>query len=73
LVRPGITGLLADPEDPKQFSENIVQLLEDTEARLRLRRHCSEVAAREYNSHLYINRHIALYQDVLKSFPASRN
>lgn len=71
LVRPGLTGLLADPEDAKQLSAKILQLLEDDHLRTRLSRQCREVAVKEYNLDLYVNRHIALYQQTLGADPAS--
>ena len=70
LVRPGITGFLAEPEDAKGLSEGIVQLLEDANARASLRLHCREIAVKEYHVDLYVNRHIALYQDALQSVAA---
>jgi glycosyltransferase involved in cell wall biosynthesis len=67
MVRPGLSGFLADPEDAKQLSTGIVELLEDGPLRARLSGHCREIAVKEYNLDLYINRHITLYQQVLDS------
>jgi glycosyltransferase involved in cell wall biosynthesis len=49
IVRPGLTGFLADPEDAKQLSSGIVQLLEDGPLRTRMSAHCREIAVKEYN------------------------
>ena len=70
LVRPGITGLLAEPENAKQISERIVQLLEDGNLCDRMRRQCREIAVKEYSLDLYIDRHRALYRQALESIPA---
>jgi glycosyltransferase involved in cell wall biosynthesis len=67
IVRPGLSGFLADPEDSKQLSTGIVQLLEDGPLRTRLSGHCREIAVKEYNLDLYVNRHITLYRQVLDS------
>ncbi len=66
-VRPGVTGFLAEPENHKQFSEGIVQLLEDTHLRKRLGHQCREIAVKEYPLNLHVDRHVALYQQTLKS------
>ncbi len=65
LVRPGVTGLLAEPENAKQLAERIVQLLEDAHLCDRLRRQCREIAVKEYSIDLHIDRHVALYQQTL--------
>ena len=70
IVRPGLSGFLADPEDSKQLSTGIVQLLEDGPLRTRLSGHCREIAVKEYNLDLYVNRHITLYRQVLDSASA---
>ena len=67
LVRPGVTGLLAEPENAKQLAERIVQLLEDAHLCDRLRRQCREIAVKEYSLDLHIDRHVALYQQTLES------
>jgi glycosyltransferase involved in cell wall biosynthesis len=65
IVRPGITGLLAEPENCQQLSERIVQLLEDNELRARMSHRCREIAVKEYSLDLYVKRHIALYRQTL--------
>jgi len=44
LVRPGITGYLATPEDVKDFCNGIVQLLEDQSLRDRMGQQCRAIA-----------------------------
>jgi glycosyltransferase involved in cell wall biosynthesis len=70
LVRPGVTGFLAEPEDPKGLSAGIVQLLEDGHLRARLRSHCRDTAVKEYSMTRYIDRHLSLYRDALDSLAA---
>lgn len=70
MVRPGVTGLLAEPENAKQLSERIVDLMEDNMLRERMRRQCHEIAVKEYSLDFYIDRHRALYRQVLESIPA---
>jgi glycosyltransferase involved in cell wall biosynthesis len=67
LVREGVTGLLADPNDAKQFSANIVRLLEDRDLRRHMGVQCRAIALEEYTLGLHIDRHVALYQESLKS------
>jgi glycosyltransferase involved in cell wall biosynthesis len=65
IVRPGVTGFLAEPENPKHFAEGIVRLLEDQGHLDCLRTRCREVALKEYNLDLYVQRHLALYREVI--------
>jgi glycosyltransferase involved in cell wall biosynthesis len=67
LVREGVTGLLADPNDAKQFSANIVRLFEDRDLRRHMGVQCRAIALEEYTLGLHIDRHVALYQESLKS------
>ncbi len=70
LIRPGVTGFLAEPEDHKQLTASILQLLEDTNLRAHLSRQCRAIAVKEYPLDLYVDRHIALYRDTVSSGPA---
>jgi glycosyltransferase involved in cell wall biosynthesis len=65
IVRPGVTGFLAEAENPKHMAEGIVRLLEDEDLLDHLRARCREVAVQEYNVSLYVERHLALYGDLL--------
>ncbi|NEP22339.1 glycosyltransferase family 4 protein [Moorena sp. SIO3I6] len=66
LVRPGITGYLAVPEDTEDFSNGIVQLLEDGKVREEMSQNCREIAVEEYPLELQARRYIKLYSQVLK-------
>lgn len=65
LVRPGITGYLAEPENPQDLCEGIVQLLEDEALRASMSQNCRAIAAQEYSLDLQAQRYIELYGKVL--------
>jgi len=67
LVRPGITGYLAIPQDTKDFSKGMVELLEDQGRRNFMSKQCRETAIKEFSSHLEIERYLNLYQTLLKN------
>ncbi|MBC1225150.1 glycosyltransferase family 4 protein [Nostoc sp. UCD121] len=67
LVRPGITGYLAQPEDTQDFCNGIVQLLLDREQRHKMSENCRAIALQEYTLELQAKRYIELYQQVLQS------
>jgi glycosyltransferase involved in cell wall biosynthesis len=65
LVRPGITGYLAHPEDVVDFRQGIVQLLEDDGLRSHLKKQCRDIALQEYAIELQTQRYAELYQKIL--------
>jgi glycosyltransferase involved in cell wall biosynthesis len=65
VVRPGITGYLAEPEDAQDFRSGIVQLLEDSSLRAWMGQQCRAIAVKEYALELQVQRYIALYQQLL--------
>ena len=62
IVRPGVTGYLAEPEDANDLSRGIVQLLEDEDQRNFMSEQVRFIAQEEYNMPLYVQRHIDLYR-----------
>jgi glycosyltransferase involved in cell wall biosynthesis len=68
LVRPGITGLLAEPENPQDLARKIEQLLVDRETRQKMSQNCREVAVQEYDLALQAQRYIQIYQQALANF-----
>ena len=66
LVRPGITGYLAYPEDIDDFCNGIVQLLEDAHLRTTMSQQCRNVAIQEYSLELQTKRYVELYHQILK-------
>ena len=67
LVRPGITGYLAEPENPKDFCNGIVQLLEDEALRLHMGNNGRAIAVAEYLLELQAQRYLKLYRNTLSS------
>ncbi|RUT00236.1 glycosyl transferase group 1/2 family protein [Dulcicalothrix desertica PCC 7102] len=66
LVRPNITGYLATPEDAQDFSNGIVQLLEDRKLHGQMSQNCREIALAEYTLEVQTQRYIELYRQVLE-------
>ncbi|NEO61908.1 MAG: glycosyltransferase [Moorea sp. SIO4G2] len=67
LVRPGITGYLARPEDIQDFCNGIVQLLEDKPLRETMAQQCRAIALEDYSLELQAQRYIDLYHQVLQN------
>ena len=65
LVRPGITGYLAQPEDAQDFAIGIEQLLSNTALREQMSQNCREIALQEYSLSLQAERYISLYTQAL--------
>lgn len=61
LVRPGVTGYLATPEDADDFCNGIVELLEDDSLRERMSENCRAIAREEYSLELQAKRYLELY------------
>jgi glycosyltransferase involved in cell wall biosynthesis len=66
LVRPGVTGYLATPEDADDFCKGIVELLEDKTLRDRMSLNCRAIVMKEYPLELQAKRYIELYRQVLE-------
>ena len=66
LVRPGITGYLAAPEDTEDFANGIVELLEDEKVREQMSQNCREIAVEEYPLELQARRYVELYSQLLR-------
>lgn len=67
LVRPGLTGYLAQPGDARDLCNGIVQLLEDKPLYDRMRQQCRGIALKEYPLELQAQRYIELYHQVLQN------
>jgi glycosyltransferase involved in cell wall biosynthesis len=66
LVRPGITGYLAEPGNVQDFRDGIAKLLLDESLRDHMRRRCREIAVQEYPLELQVQRYIKLYQELVQ-------
>lgn len=64
LVRPGITGYLARPENTTDFCNGIVKLLGDDIQRQHLSKNCRRIVLDEYPLELQARRYIDLYQKI---------
>ncbi len=65
LVRPGITGFLAEPENVPEFCSAIEELLDNDSLRADMARNCRAVAEAEYSLDLQAQRYIELYREKL--------
>lgn len=65
LVRDGITGYLAEPENSEELSFNIVRLMEDESLRDKMAQNCRELALSEFSTDIETRRYIGLYQKLL--------
>ncbi|MBD2107742.1 glycosyltransferase [Nodosilinea sp. FACHB-13] len=66
LVRPGITGYLAQAENVDDFCKGIIDLLDDDVKRQAMGKNCRHIALEEYSLDLQAKRYSHLYQQVLK-------
>ena len=67
LVRPGITGYLAAPENVQDLRDGMVQFLEDDELRETMSKNCRDIAVQEYSLELQAKRYVELYRLVSNS------
>ncbi|WP_036479489.1 glycosyltransferase family 4 protein [Myxosarcina sp. GI1] len=67
LVRHGITGYSATPEDERDFGNGIKQLLQDDLLRERMSQNCRAIALSEYSLELQVQRYVRLYQQALQN------
>ena len=65
LVRPGLTGYLATPDDPSSLSKGISDLLDAPGDRERMAAVCRRSAVNEYPLDLQVRRYLDLYADVI--------
>jgi len=72
LVRPGITGYLAEANDPHDFSRGICRLLDNSDQRARLSANCRHIAVAEYSLDRGVQNHLALYRQLLEAFAAKK-
>jgi glycosyltransferase involved in cell wall biosynthesis len=60
LVRHGITGYLADPENVEDFRNGIIELLNDENLRREMSQQCRALVEKEFNMELYVQRFVRL-------------
>ena len=65
VVRPGVTGYLAEPESAEDLREGIVQLLQDEDLHASISRQCRDIAVSEYRLETQVERYVRLYEQLL--------
>ncbi|MBE9513732.1 MAG: glycosyltransferase [Chloroflexi bacterium] len=67
LVRPGITGYLAEPENAEDLCDGIVQLLEDESLRSYMSQQGPAIARKGFDLKLQVQRYVELYHWLLQN------
>jgi len=65
LVRHGITGYLADPENVEDFRNGILELITNQSLRGRMSQHCREIVEKDFSMELYVQRFINLCRSLV--------
>ncbi len=65
LVRSEQTGYLAQPENPRDFKQGILELLEDSQLRHRMAQQARRMAVEEFSIELSTQRHLRVYEQIL--------
>lgn len=68
LVRPGVTGYVAQPENAADLSAKIVDLIRNSDLRQLMATQCREIAVEEYSVELQVRRYEKLYREVISRF-----
>lgn len=66
LVRPGVTGYLAAPNQALDLSNSVVRLLDDRSELANMANRCRQIAVSEYSLDLQVQRYIKLYAQVIQ-------
>jgi len=67
LVRPNLTGYLAESENSKDLCKGIFQLIIDDDLRNTMKSLCRKTALNEYSLDLQVKKHISLYQKLMQN------
>jgi glycosyltransferase involved in cell wall biosynthesis len=67
LVRDGVTGFLAPPEDVNCFAASLRRLLENGALREEMGSRCRSVAEKEFSLELQAQRYVALFETVVNA------
>lgn len=65
IVRPGITGYLAEPENALDLSQGMIELMEDENLRKQMSQQCRAIAIQEYSLQIQAQRYIEIYNKIL--------
>lgn len=66
LVRPGVTGYLAAPNQAIDLSNCVVKVLDDLSELANMADRCRQIVVSEYSLELQIQRYIKLYEQVIR-------
>lgn len=64
LVRPGITGLLANPADTDSLAEKMTEILSSDSLRDRMAQHCRDIAVKDYDIKMQVEKYTSLYKSM---------
>ncbi|MEM2030921.1 MAG: glycosyltransferase family 4 protein, partial [Archaeoglobaceae archaeon] len=67
IVKENETGLLADPNDPKDIAEKLLALINDENLRKRMGREARKEAERRWRAEIVAKKHLELYLSVYQS------
>ena len=65
VVRPGISGSLVEPRQPRQFAEEVIRFIDDESLRRRYADGARRIISEEYSEQAAANRLAAVYEQVL--------
>ncbi len=66
MVRPGVTGYLAHPEDVTDLCNGIIQILEDDEMLAQMKLNCRSIAVNEYSLQTQADKYKKLFAEILE-------
>jgi len=66
VVRPGVTGYLAEPDNATDLRHGIIQLLEDTPLRQQMGQQARATICAEYTIELQVERYLEVYHQLLQ-------
>ena len=66
LIRPGVTGLFCDPQQPATFLEGVARYLDDGDLCRRLAASAKAEALQRFHPEVIARRHLEIYREVLQ-------
>jgi glycosyltransferase involved in cell wall biosynthesis len=70
LVRPGLTGSLAEPEDPQSLADQILSLVSDRSQLQAMGSSCRTVFLNEFTLDVQVNKTISIYESAMRRSPS---
>jgi len=72
VIEHGVNGLLCDPRDPHSLAGAIIEVLSNTELRLRLEREARRSAVQRYSLELLVDENLRYYRRCIEEVRAGR-